>query len=572
LLALGLTAALAIAAMASAGPTGKLTTYVVVYQSGASKAAAHAAIKAAGGAIVRENKDVGVATVVAARKSFVIDASAQPALVGAARNISIGHVAPAVRPKVDIEKLRALRKATRGMKLRAPQWDKKHKHHGKLTPDPLASLQWDMQMIHATTDGSYREQQGDRDVLVGVLDTGVDGSHPDIAPNFNRSLSRNFTTDIPSIDGPCEHPSCVDPADEDDDGHGTHVASTIGAPLNGIGIAGVAPKVTLVNIRAGQDSGFFFLQPSVDALTYAADHGIDVVNMSYFIDPWLFNCTAAHPAPGDSPAEVAEQQTIITATQRALNYAHRHGVTLISAEGNEHIDLGKPTTDTTSPDFPPGTERARTVDNSCLVMPTEGRHVLAVSAIGPSKRKADYSTYGLEQTNVAAPGGFFRDDPLWKASDPPAVRNLAGIPQEVLAAYPKNVADANGDLNPDGTPNTPFVVRDCENGTCAYYQYLQGTSMASPHAVGVAALIVSEFGHKHHGSFGLDPRDTRRILQRTATETPCPEPRLHSYADKLRDPSFDALCEGTTNHNGFYGHGIVDALSAVEHGHHHDHH
>ena len=60
--------------------------------------------------------------------------------------------------------------------------------------------------------------------------------------------------------------------------------STIGSPINKLGMAGVAPNVTLVNLRAGQDSGYFFLQPSVDALNYAGDHGIDVVNMSYFID------------------------------------------------------------------------------------------------------------------------------------------------------------------------------------------------------------------------------------------------------------------------------------------------
>ena len=70
------------------------------------------------------------------------------------------------------------------------------------------------------------------------------------------------------------------------------------------------------------------------------------------------------------------------------------------------------------------------------------------------------------------------------------------MPNLILAAYPKNVADELGDLNPDGTPNNPFVVRDCRGSTCAYYQYIQGTSMASPHAVGVAALIVSEFGHR----------------------------------------------------------------------------
>ena len=127
------------------------------------------------------------------------------------------------------------------------------------------------------------------------------------------------------IDGPCEEPTCHDPADVDQGGHGTHVAGTVGAALNGVGVAGVAPKVDLVNLRAGQDSGYFFLQASVNALTYAGDHGIDVVNMSYYIDPWLYNCA---DNPGDSPAEQAQQRTIIEATQRALDYAHDHGVTL----------------------------------------------------------------------------------------------------------------------------------------------------------------------------------------------------------------------------------------------------
>ena len=179
-------------------------------------------------------------------------------------------------------------------------------------------------------------------MLVGIIDTGIDGSHPDIAPNFDSRLSRNFTTDIELIDGPCaDEPdaSCDDPADVDEDGHGTHVAGTVASPINGIGIAGVAPNVTLVNLRAGQDSGYFFLGPTVDALTYAGDNGVDVVNMSFFTDPWLFNCRTN---PADCPEEQAEQATIIEATQRALRYAHRHGVTLVAALGNEHTDLGLP--------------------------------------------------------------------------------------------------------------------------------------------------------------------------------------------------------------------------------------
>ena len=100
-------------------------------------------------------------------------------------------------------------------------------------------------MIHATADGSYAKEKGNKNVLVGIIDTGVDGKHPDIAPNFSQSLSRNFTTDIPLIDGPCadepDH-SCSDPADVDENSHGTHVASTIGSPINNLGMAGVAPE------------------------------------------------------------------------------------------------------------------------------------------------------------------------------------------------------------------------------------------------------------------------------------------------------------------------------------------
>ena len=138
-------------------------------------------------------------------------------------------------------------------------------------------------------------------------------------------------------------------------------------------MAGVAPKVTLVNIRAGQDSGYFFLEESVNALTYAADIGVDVVNMSYYIDPWLYNCTNN---PADTPEQQMEQWTIIEATQRALDYAWAHGVTLIGASGNSWTDLGNPTFDDSSPNFPPGSEHERNVDNSCLDLPTEGNHVL----------------------------------------------------------------------------------------------------------------------------------------------------------------------------------------------------
>ena len=306
--------------------------------------------------------------------------------------------------------------------------------------EPFADLQWDMQAINATSNKSYKRQRGDSRVRVGIIDTGVDGSHPDIAPNFNRSLSRNFTTDIPLVDGPCEDEadaSCSDASNVDENGHGTHVAGTIGAPINRLGMAGVAPDVELVNIRAGQDSGYFFLQASVDALTYAADVGVDVVNMSYYIDPWLYNCA---DNPADSAAEQLEQRTIIQATERALAYARSRGVTLVSAEGNGNTDLGKPVVDVTSPDFPPGTEREREIDNSCKSEPLEAPGVLGITSFGPSGRKAYYSDYGVEQADLSAPGGDIRE-----GFGTPDYRNPANT---VLAPYPTVAGDRQRGAQP----------------------------------------------------------------------------------------------------------------------------
>jgi subtilisin family serine protease len=309
--------ALAVAPGATAGRHGPVREFVVLYKKGASLDEARAAIRVLGGTIVRENTAIGLATVRSRNSNFLTEAMGRAALYGAARNRIIGRSVPVLRPKLqDVERLSRIRDARLGAaRPSKPSLGDK---------EPFANRQWDMKMINATDEGSYAVQQGDEAVLVGIIDTGIDGKHPDLAPNFDAELSRNFTTDIPSIDGPCKNEpdhSCNDPADVDEGGHGSHVAGTVAAAINGIGISGVAPGVTLVNLRAGQDSGFFFLQQTVDALTYAGDNGIDVVNMSFFTDPWLFNCT---DNPADSPVEQMQQQTIITATQAALDYAHSH--------------------------------------------------------------------------------------------------------------------------------------------------------------------------------------------------------------------------------------------------------
>jgi len=88
--------------------------------------------------------------------------------------------------------------------------------------------------------------------------------------------------------------------------------------------------------------------------------------------------------------------------------------------------------------------------------------------------------------------------------------------------------------------------------------------MAAPHAVGVAALIVSEYGKRdwRNGGRTMDPARVEQVLKRSATDVACPSPVV-SYAAEGRDASFDAPCVGTAKRNSIYGDGIVNAQRAV---------
>jgi lantibiotic leader peptide-processing serine protease len=364
--------------------------------------------------------------------------------------------------------------------------------------DTFSAQQWNMRKIqapeaHALTGGSPS-------VVVGVIDTGLDATHPDLDANVDAANSVSCVGGVPN-----QNPAAWD----DDSGHGTHVAGVIAAESNGIGIVGVAPNVRIAAIKASQRVGtrdIFRPEAVVCALMWAGSRHLDVANNSYSVDQALVTDALDFFCRNDP-----EDQAYIKAVQRASQYATKRGVTLVAAIGNQTVDLANPP-----------------LGNECIKMPAELPAFLTVSSTGTQDELSAFSNWGVGVVDVAAPGGNI----------PPAPP--AGF---VLSTWPGKFFFPTLLCDPVQTPcpmNAPGV---------AYYRFMAGTSQATAHVSGVAALVISRFGDSSTPRNGkLRPGQVEAIIERTADPIPC--------------PPGSTSCEGGET-NGFFGHGRVNALRAV---------
>lgn len=299
-----------------------------------------------------------------------------------------------------------------------------------LTDDSFWSLQWGLDNSGQSIFGTPGTPEADIDavtawqtstgagVTVAVVDTGIDASHPELAPRLTGNpAERGAGREANGVDddanglvddwrgwdfvqdGDGDATPGPDNVPEDLEGHGTHVAGTVAAVRdNGEGVAGVAPDATVLPLRGLGVGGSGSIADIADAFDYAGDLGVAVVNASL-------------GGPHGSQ------------TFRAAIGSHPDTLYVVAA-GNDGVDVD------VAPEFPCATD----VDN-----------VLCVGASNNRDERADFSNHGSANVDLYAPG------------------------VDIASTYPIGAA-------------VP-----CDTGYCA----LSGTSMAAPHAAGVAALVAS---------------------------------------------------------------------------------
>jgi subtilisin family serine protease len=475
-LALGAGALATLAAGPSAAANGPETTYLVLAPH-TNTAPAAARVAAAGGVVVADYPQIGVLVARSTDPGFAAAADG-PGVEALASTAGLGSLLD------EGETLQGVESA--GVEAT-----------GDPTGEPLWGLQWDMHQIdlvaaHGVTTGSP-------EVVVGVLDTGVSSTHPDLATQIARDKSASCVGGVVDTSEAAWNPTSSD--------HGTHVAGTIAAAINGIGVTGVAPGAQVASVKVVNDQGFIYPEAAVCGFVWAAEHGMQITNNSYFIDPWEFNCRNDE-----------RQRPVWLAVQRAIRYSQSKGVLNIASAGNSNVDLQHKFIDDGSPNDGSSPVETRLINAACLDLPAEAPGVVTVSALGTERLKSYYSSYGQGVVDVSAPGGDTRQPD-------PAVSTVANA---VLS--------------------TTFSIGTQTNG----WGYKQGTSMASPHAAGVAALALS--AHP-----GLPPGALAALLEGAAEPLPCPE---GIYDPRPGLDQFLAECSGGLR-NSFYGAGEVNAANAV---------
>jgi serine protease len=272
-------------------------------------------------------------------------------------------------------------------------------------------------------------------VVVAIVDTGVAYRN---WHQFRRSPDFNRTHFVDPYDFVRHNTYPLDR-----DGHGTFVAGTVAESTNnGVGLTGIAYGASIMPVRVLDQNGWGSASTISKGIRYAVTHGANVINLSLEFDPSVGG---------------AEIPDIIS----ALRFAHRHGVVVVAASGNE--------------------------GDNVMAYPARASDVISVGATTADGCLAAYSNTG-HNLDLVAPGG----GPDTSAFSDPSChpyRNLPSIHQMTFAS-----------------PSHPRRF--------GYPNYWYGTSMAAPHVAAIAALVIAS------GVVGRHPSPNRVLARLESTAQP----------------------------------------------------
>jgi lantibiotic leader peptide-processing serine protease len=414
-----------------AAAQGQTRSYLLVAQSGNNLPAGLAQkVGQAGGILTETLPQVGLAVAESADPSFKVKAGKISGIRVVLPNLTLQWISPVQQVALDEE-------------FGNPPFSG--------DDDFFFDLQWGHDAVDAIEawNAGYRGA-GAR---VAVLDGGFDLDHPDLAPNINLGLSKNFVL------GETLQYALPDPFS-----HGTHTAGTIAAADNAFGTIGIAPEAELVLVKVLGDEGSGTFEDVIAGIVYAADVDADVINMS--LGAYLYKSGVKGVYTAKEAAELKN------AIGRATTYAYQKGTTVIASAGNSAIDF----------------------DHSAdlIHIPSDAPNVISISATAPIgwatdplniflDNLASYSNYGQSVIDFGAPGGDF--------------------------IYPGNESCVvAGLLRPCWVFDLVFST-----GNNSWY-WSAGTSMAAPHASGVAAIIIGANGGEMH------PAQVEAAMKRSADD------------------------------------------------------
>lgn len=305
--------------------------------------------------------------------------------------------------------------------------------------DPLFTNQWGMKDIGV--QDAWKVSLGSPEMIVAVIDTGVDYTHQDLLPNLWRNSKEipnngidddgnGYVDDVIGWDFVSNDNKPYDLSVEPlqllaggNPGHGTHCAGNVAARGdNGIGIAGVAPNVKIMSLRFIGQKGGGTTADAIKAIRYAVDNGAKVLSNSW-------------GSEGEDPEDGTSNQAL----RDAIQYAMDKGTLFIAAAGNGHQGVGYSNDADPKPAYP----ATYTHDN-----------IISVAAIDVNDNFGSFSNWGATSVDIAAPG---------------------------VKVYSTTVGSEYSDV----------VINKF-----GFYATWDGTSMATPHVAGAAALYWSAHPQK----------------------------------------------------------------------------